>query len=281
MKIRFACAALAATLACAGAANAAAVASASVSSFTITLIDTNPFDGIAPSISFTDPYNMGQGSYVNANASTISGWNVESDSQWADGALGALLSPFSASVAVGQANASAQVGNDSIGLLAYAQAVGTGTYDYSQANAAFGPHWGDMQFVLSANTIMLVSASYSLYASVGDDYVDEYSFAFDSASASVFVQAYMSDGVNNQWFNASETAVAFNIPGYERTDAASGQVFGSLFNGSSESMTGRLYLYAGVAVHDSVTPVPEAETYALALAGLSVVGLAVARRRKV
>lgn len=38
---------------------------------------------------------------------------------------------------------------------------------------------------------------------------------------------------------------------------------------------------AGVAVHDSVTPVPEAETYALALAGLSVVGLAVARRRKV
>ena len=76
---------------------------------------------------------------------------------------------------------------------------------------------------------------------------------------------------------------------------------GSLLSPATTSLTGSSYLFENIAAGSytmsvsasspfsgsiyvgtvKVSPVPEAETYALALAGLGVVGLVAARRRKV
>ena len=125
--------------------------------------------------------------------------------------------------------------------------------------------------------------NYSLAVNV-DGVVDAPTSYYDQASASFSFSGSLSEtNATSQSFTASRSLNASNYTGYgwPASDSASGTLYGALYNGSATSLNGNLYMSASVSAYDhSVTPVPEAQTTALALGGLGVFGLLAARRRK-
>lgn len=287
MTLRFASTALAALLVMAGSAQAASTASASITNISFMLIDTNLNDGIDASITFNDVYNYGYGTYVYSASQSYVNTLYETDSDYNYGTFqNAFLQPNAASAATSYAGADVETTESSIVMSASADVIDADpqAYNYAYANANAQPYWYNNSFTLSANTILVVSGTFALAVGVEDIAVQN--GYYDSASASYSISGYLNnnpDGVY-QSFSANRSVYAYNYAyyGYPLQDEASGQFYGTLFNGSGESLEGTFSLSANVNVNDySVTPVPEAGSVALALAGLGVVGVAASRRRKV
>lgn len=291
LRYRHARVALAATLAMTGAAHAATTASASLTNLSITLIDTDLGDGIEASITFDDPYNYGYGTYVSSSANVNANGLYESDSDSDYGTFqNTFLSSNSASAAVTHASSQVSTTESSIVMTASADLVGDNLsvfgYEYASASSVAYPfvYWYGGTFTLSANTLMVVRGNYNLAVGV-DGVVNTTTVYYDQASANYSISGSLSEtNVTSQSFSASRSLNASNYTGYgwPASDSVSGILYGALYNGSGTSLSGNLYMSASVSANDySVTPVPEAQTTALALGGLGVVSLLAARRRKV
>lgn len=278
---------LVAALLMSGAAQAANTASASVTNFRLTLIDTDLNDGIDAVITFNDPFGEGLGTAVSSYVYTYDpdvGFGDGSSDYSAGVFQDGFIHANSASASVPFASARAVATNNSIYASASAEFMRPNhpypTGQHAYATSYVTPLRGN-SFTLSANTVLLIQGDFSLSASVGDS-VSVYAYP-DYARAGFEVAASISAPGGYQEFSIYEDLYSIDVFIFPslKSQSAVGSFYGALFNGSGSSQDGYLYMdvYAVAERHFNITPVPEAEAIVLAMAGLGVVGCLAHRRR--
>ncbi|HMM55810.1 MAG TPA: PEPxxWA-CTERM sorting domain-containing protein [Candidatus Desulfobacillus sp.] len=271
-------AALAALLLAAWAApsGAASFASASVGPISYQLIDLNPDDGIAPSITFLmpDQFNGGPGlsfaytetedtgtGLMDARSNTGFGW-----------------APLSANASVPGSWASAAISGNGTPLGSTVSATGA-SYGTAGGSEDYGKYFANMTtdagFTLSPYTEVVFRAGVSLSASVT---YGTYNDVWEEANAWGTFFVWPDDEVN------IGSRMVRAVPSYWDQDPIDNVSFNgiltvSLANNSADELDGYFGSYAH-AWGNSTAPVPEPETWALLLAGLGIMGGVARRRRK-
>ncbi len=243
-----------AALAASPAAWAAASADVSMGTVTITLIDLNLGDGVAPAITF-----FNETSYSHAGA------NGAGDSDFAAG----FYQPTSAAIANGTGSASGAT--DATGASGMSMLSGAGN---AQGEGQF---WASFEVTPWTGVIMTTTMAGTATTTVGYDGTNS-----ESAGAYGVIQLYIytDDGYENHSASRSTYAGAF-WDGSQYTgesNSFSSNVRLSYANLSDDVVTGSYYAYMYGYVNSTI-PVPEPGTYGLLLAGLAGVGVAVRRRR--
>lgn len=296
---------VAAALVVAGPALAASTASTQLGNVQLRLIDLDPSDGVTPSISF-----IGGASRGDASISFVRPGSSGSENATFNG-LFAAWEPGSAAVSglYGSASSvlsgSGSASGSTLSTVGNATAPGggfclpgsdgfnscfTNSAGYS-ANLSPGEFFGT--FVLSANTLLVLSVDASLSASAtGGGRVDQFNFFqttnadFASAAASLQLSGVGPSGSGSQSSNDSRSmfvsaqydfSTGLFLPS---SDSFVGSMSVSFTNLSSSSLSGNYSISQsvnGTAYGDALL-VPEPGSWALMLAGLAAVA-GVARRR--
>lgn len=292
MKLFFRELALVGVLAAATAAPAMAAvsASASISDLTITLYDLNPLDGIAPTISWSNPsYDVNYGTSTSASAYGPYGasntYNYVPFGEANSSAASIYNASANASIA-----ASASPGAPSWLYSASGSASATAPNSSKGFNAAAqNGYFGSSIFSLSANTAVVFQAHASTQAtaSVGYDFLSGQN-EYVSAQAFMSVNGSGASGNGNQSSSDSTASTIQNYywgNGFPANSQSSVTLAGSFVNTSSASLAGAFQLGVNVSGSTNVVSaaaiaaVPEPENYAMFLAGLGLIG-AMARRRQ-
>lgn len=299
------------TLACgmffsATGAMAASQASASIGNLAFTLIDLDPSDGIAPSLTIL----------ANGGATSVS-MRAEDNVIWeADGAdqFRAGTFSFSQAFASSLTNAGASASIQGLDLSVQGHANGAGTSFEASAISGEVSIANSLTLSLSANTALLITADLSLYASASNGtclYAPQCNvYSNDKASARGTLYLHYSYGLDNGlsvkedisdalYLSAvstpvwSETRGSFDpVTGqyqeidadrHEALDEAKGltHAYSATFsNTSSRTQLASFGLLVSVSGQGSTAPVPEAGTACMASMGLGLVALALALRRR-
>jgi len=256
--------AAAALLLAANPATAASSAYASMSVF-YKLIDLDLDDNIATSISFAMPEGYGNGVGITTYT------NYASNSDTYDFGTGNVSTAYAGS----NIAAAASVTNDaswSSGLFTLTTTGSANNEDavYNQFNSSA---WADRQFTLSANTMVVFSASYRIGA-------DTTPGSFDAASSNTWMETWgpNADGGSQSSYVSIDLAEKMYVAPSQSIANRARVSFSNLSDNSP--LTGDLHAQIGTfGIASAVTPVPEPESWAMLLAGLGFVG-ALARRRK-
>jgi PEP-CTERM motif len=291
----------AAVLACAsiGSAHAAASSSASLTDLTITLYDLNFTDGVTPSITFagnsytyswaysTSPYEAVGGDYHVGTSPFDPSTHASSTSQSTASAssIGSTPTTITGTTTVVGGLQTSGSANGTAGSLGN---------DYSQyAAQAWWNGWSGDSFTLSANTAVVFSATAATSAVVTTGYSEAlYNWEYAQGYASLYaagpgasgngsqssfdsLQSYLTNQYNSV-YDGDGNFLRYS-PG---SDSKSGTLGAAFVNFTGGSMSGTFYAYAGADGHSYAAAVPEPETYAMLLAGLSVIGMQARRRRR-
>lgn len=277
---------------------AAVSASASISNFTVTLFDLNPTDGIAATLTWTDPYGYNHlyGNFTQAYTyDTPEGHGTGSAANY--GALGAANT---SSASLSHATATATIAAAAVALTpsgtmsasgsAYATTTSGSTSFYAYA---YEPYYYS-SFKLSANTLAVFTATAATQAAttVGYDPVTGQS-ENASASAQLSVSGTGASGNGSQSSYDLMSSSAYHTYDYTydpvtgtyqynyfpQSTSSSATLAGSFVNTSTGDLTGNLQIYVQATGNTNVVAVPEPESYAMFLAGLGIIG-AMARRRR-
>jgi len=295
-------------------------ASANITGLTLTLVDLDPLDGIAPSITFGSYGYYDNYGYVSANqfdgtsyGSDYAEFGSTTTNPWTPGAVSA-----NSGVASAAASLTGNGGIDGSSLLTSgsASAVGvvncTVTYPYQtcgQPYSSFGSqvtspyYYYSGTVTVAANTLVLIEAQGAVMASAEGggtaqsfDYQNlPYTYyygngAYAQLNLSISGPAASGSGGGSQ---SSSDSLSMNSSTYwdgtqwlsysYGSATTSGSLGISFVNASDADMLAALNASAyvyGYAYGDSVAAVPEPGTYAMLMAGLLSIGAVVRRRRQ-
>jgi len=242
-----------------------ATASASIGDLTVTITSSNPH--VAPSITWGpngfieagDAYDVALGTSNTYNTSPPPATNSASTagSSASSTITGYLTSPGS-----------------SFSATTSSLAAGTGV---SLPNYATSQTYNDDQsFTLGKDTTVTFSysASSTAQTTVG---LNAGTGGYESAYAYAIFETEFGNGYQG---NEVVSNASYNTDGSPQTTSESGSWTTSFTNSSSGNLSGILYLAAYSTTYCSVGAVPEPETYALMAAGLGLIGVVIARRRR-
>lgn len=279
-------------------ASAASYAAATLGPISVTLYDLNPMDGILPSISWDN--NNSYMNYVYSYAYDTANNNYQSASQWGT----QVGSNNSVSSVTGQSAATASITAgmnaavvDGASLSASGQANGTTTQGaYSQYGAdAYAPYYYYSPFTLSANTAVVFSAYATTSAETTVGY--QQGWGSESASATAYIRVEGSQPLGSggsQTSSSYSSSYASYTSTYVWNSAAqsfdyiyagqtanTGELLGASFtNLTNVVKQGYFIAQASISGYSAVASVPEADSYALMLAGLGLMGLVARRKSK-
>ncbi len=249
-------------------------ASATLSGLSLTLVDLNPGDGIAPSIQFLE--------FSGASVRTgVDDFSTESDGPWGGSTEAEPLATLNANWAKDFGQAFASTGNtgaSASGSVSWPAAM-TG-YHYLNFDAEAAPLTSFSPFLLSPGSQLVVSGTVNLAASItapeyqqaGDLY--EYAhaaavFRIEGASEAApggrqFTEWIQIVNADNHWWSA--------------TDAFTGSFSGSFSNTTGDWLQGFMGLRvladgkAVAGVPPVLPPIPEPQSWALMLTGVAALG---------
>lgn len=270
----------AAAMLIAGPALAASNASAAVGPLVITLVDLDPLDAIAPSITF-------DASRLDFVGVTVwDGSVLDFPFDWGT----SPFDPISLEAMVPHASAGAAVSGDGSPESTSLTAWGSSQGESGFSSAAILPNYSGPGFTLSASTVVLITASANLTASV----THTFDFPGDSehAEASAWLRLF-GPGANGSGDQDSSTGAFISVypeyftgPGCPSVDGcwgpSSDSFAGTLAAWFANTTAGNMdgYFHVGGLIEGySNAPVPEPQTWALLMGGLGLVTFA-ARRRK-
>jgi hypothetical protein len=260
--------------------------SASFGSVTVTLIDLNPNDGIAPSISFLQGARYEAGPYITGEAqSYLPGVEDSRFERVAATQTKSLEDKVKTSLASSSASVTAAANGAGFTAMSVSGAAesAVGGYGHFYSYASVPAAVAGNGFVLSPNTMV----SFSAFGSASADYTLGYtSQSIEGERASAVLTLYVSgakaDGSGDvtdfqQQFASVYSDIYGGLPG---SDSASwnGVMSASYSNLSTHSSIGHFYAETEVGGL-SVSAVPEPATYGMLLAGLGTIGIARRRRR--
>lgn len=295
-------------------------ASASITGLTLTLVDLDPLDGIAPSVTFGSYGYYDNYGYANAYQydGTTYGYDYAdfgstTTNPWTPGAVSA-----NSGVANAAASLTGNGGLDGSSLLTSGAATAAGTasctatYPYQtcgQPYASFGAqvttpyYYYSGTVTVSANTLVLIEAQGAVLASAEGggmaqtfDYQNlPYTYYFGNSSYAQLNLSISGPAASGSGGGSQSSTDALSMSSYTYWDGmqwlgygyssttTSGSLGVSFVNASDADMLAVFNAstyVSGYAYGDSVAAVPEPGTYAMLMAGLLSIGAVVRRRRQ-
>ena len=265
-------------------ASANSVASATLGPISVTLIDLNPADSLLPTITWNNatyaPYN----NYTYVYAYDTANGNYQSNVAWGENvgtsnSLSASTAQSAASASISGASDDTRLDGVSLTSAGYADGT-TSAGNYSSFNAAaYAPYNGYDAFTLGAFTgvIFTAYATTSAQTSVGDD---SWGSEYASSNASLNVWGSQPSG-NGGSQNSYSSINSYASTYYGLSNSAADMLGGTYINLTGSDKVGYLQFYTSVYGYSYVaSAVAEPESYALVLAGLSLMGMISRRKQK-
>lgn len=271
---------------------AAGSASATISGFSVRLVDLDLTDGITPHISFEpgsaffDDDDYDERRAAQAFASVIDSFGFDSDVN-----TSLTFSPISSSASLAGANASAAIsGNGTLPgttLSASATTPDLVAGALTRFVASSGGSGISSIFMLSGNTLAIFTAQ--AFASISGAGKSEQgqSGLFFGDQAEVEAEIYVtgpgalgSEGgyqESSDEFELSSFGFDERVPPFDFSGTA--ELSATFLNLTGGNLSGQLDFDVYTDVATSTAPVPEPGTYALLLAGLGMMGFVAGRRR--
>lgn len=271
-----------------------AISTATFGNVTIKLVDLNPNDGIAPSISFLPYANRYEGgAYIYGEAETgqTRSWQPGSQLSTYEKNGSRQSTNVSDSVHVDMASSAASVTGSADGLGFTALSISgsaeseVGGYGRYQAFASVPVSPNSKRFILSANTMVSFSIDASLSASMTLGYTDG---ALEGEAAYALLMMYAGGvGADGSSLGGDLQEHSTNVyyldnggPPAGASESWSGTMTSSFSNLNNFSSLGEFYAAGTVGGHSvALAAVPEPATSLTFLSGLGLMG-ALARRRR-
>ncbi len=280
-------------------AHAAATSSATLGPLTITLIDLNLTDGIDAAVSFTTIY-PGYGSYVSAYASDTFASAYDSQSAWGVNDFDPVSIAATVGTAGGLASVTGPGGAAGATVSVSGSAAGTaaanavGQYHSYYGATAYAPYYSYSGFTLSANTLLLVSATSTITGSVTASFDPATSYQYESVGG--YTQLSLSgpgaNGLGGSQSSTDSTSLSLSSQFVADETCTYGYCYGpasatdtraltvSFVNASGGDLSGYLQAYANTNGYSYAQAIPEPQTYAMMMAGLLSLGFLARRRRQ-